>query len=72
MNQEVAIVRKYPFGLPISFQAKRQFSVFLELHADFVADRLYLARIRSRTDHEEVGERRYSGKVENLDLSRLF
>ena len=72
MNQEIAVIRKDPFGLLIPFEAKRQFAGFLKLHTDLVADRLYLARIRARADHEKIGKRRNSGKVENLDPGSLL
>lgn len=72
MNEEVAVIEQDPFPGVVSFRADRQFAKFLELFADLVGDRLSLARIRRRADHEIVGERSNFAEIEHQEIFGFF
>jgi len=47
-------------------------AAFLQLKTDFVGDSLVLADVRSRTNHEVVGERGHCGQVQYFDVCGFF
>ncbi len=72
MDQKIAIVQQYPFGAVISLGADRKFAKFFELSADFIRDRLSLARVRRRADHEVVREGRNLAEVKHQKIFRFL
>ena len=69
VDEEVAIVGKYPLGLLVAFDADGQLTGgLLEMEADFIGDGLDLAGIGAGADDEEIGEGSDAGEVENLDI----
>ncbi len=69
MNQQVAVIRKNPFGLIVAFHALRQLGgVFLQLHAYLVGDSLNLPLICSRADDEIVRKRSNPGEIQNPNI----
>ena len=57
VNQQVTVIGEDPFRLAVSFHAQRRFArLLLQLQAYLIADRLDLALIRARADHEVIGK----------------
>lgn len=72
MDQEIAIIEQNPFRCIVSFGADRQFAKFFELSADFIRDRLSLAWVRRRADHEVVREGRNLAEIKHQKIFRFF
>jgi len=73
VNQQVAVIGQYPFGLVVPLQAVRQLpGLLLDAQADFVRDGLDLPLVRARTDDEVVGEGGDPRQIEDLDIRRFL
>jgi hypothetical protein len=72
VDEEVAEIAQHPFALFIAFDTRGKLAAPLQLLADFVGDRLILARVGAGANDKIVGETGYARKVQNFDVGGLF
>ena len=72
MHHEIAVINQNPFGVLITFHARRGITMTLQLLNHFVGDRLHLSPICAGTDDEEIGKAGDTRKIENDNIFSLF
>src|SRR6476660_1383923 len=72
VDHVVAVIHQDPFGVGITFHARRNVSVLLQLHLDLIGYCLILPRIRAVADDQYLGERGHVAQIQHADLLRLF
>src|SRR5665213_1174997 len=56
IDHVVAVVHQDPFSVGITFDARRNVAVLLQLHLDLIRYRLILPRIRAAADDQRIRE----------------
>ena len=64
MQDDIAPVLENPRTLFVSLGRRGLVTARLHLHADFIAERMHLADIRARGDHEKIHDRCHTGQIE--------
>ena len=72
MNQVVAVIGQYPFGVCETFHAHRTLAAFIELTADLFGDGLNLFGIATGADHKKVGEGGDIAQIQYADVGRFL
>src|SRR5580692_10367560 len=72
VDHVIAVVHQDPLGVGITFDARRDVAVLLQLHFDFIRYRLILPRIRAIADDQRIRERSHIAQIQHANLLRLF
>jgi len=68
VDEVIAIIGQYPFGVREAFHAHRTLAAFIELPADLFSDGLNLFGIATGADYKKVGEGSDVAQIQHADV----
>jgi hypothetical protein len=72
MNQVIAVIGQYPFGICETFHAHWTLAALVELTADLLSDGLNLFGIATGADYKEIGEGGDIAQIQYADIGRFI